>query len=145
MESKKYSQKITNNRKTTTFGDDNDYNKPIMYHEAKKKQQERDVALIAIPCTPKLHKPRFFYWDTTASSTNEQGLVCLLLDLGGEKTALSESRQAFELAAAQTSGLVFLFLIVKLAFEYKHPFINKLMVMTEHVVPSTRLIEIFRF
>ena len=41
MESKKYSQKITNNRKPTTFGDDNDYNKPIMYHEAKKKQQER--------------------------------------------------------------------------------------------------------
>ena len=84
-------KKITNNWKATTFGHDDDHNKPIMYHEARKKQQERDVALTAIHCTHMLHKPMFSHWEITASSPSEQRLVCLLLDRGGEKEALASS------------------------------------------------------
>ena len=55
---------------------------------------------------------------------------CLFLDRGGEKEALLKSRQAFEVAAARTSGLVSLVSLVKL-FECKHLFIDKLMIITE--------------
>ena len=56
-----------------------------MYHKARKKQQERDVALPAIPCTHKLHKPRLSHWETTASSPRN------LVDRGGEKEVLALS------------------------------------------------------
>ena len=58
---------------------------------------------------------------------------------GAENEVLSESRQAFEVAAARTFGPI-LYCLVKLAFfECEHPSVNKPMVKTEPTVPSTRL------
>ena len=56
------------------------------------------------------------------------------LDWGGEKQALPESCQTFEVAAAQTSGLV------NRGFEYEYPFIDKPMVITEHAVAIAQLL-----
>ena len=58
----------------------------------------------------------------------------------GEKEALPESRETFEVAAARTCGLVNLVLSCQtIFFECEHPFVNKPMVKTEPTVPSTRL------
>ena len=54
---------------------------------------------------------------------------------------LLESCQTFEVAAAQTSGLVNLLLSRQTGiFEYKHPFIDKLMVITKPTVASAWLL-----
>ena len=75
-------------------------------------------------------------------SPREQSLFCLL-DWGGEKEALPESRQTFEVTAAQTYGLVNLVIsrqTVFFFFECMHPFIDKPMVITDPTVASTRLL-----
>ena len=66
---------------------------------------------------------------------------CLLLDQGEDKEALYECFQALEVTAVQTSG------ILNLVFSHQtgnikseHPFIYKLMVVTEPAVPSTWLL-----
>ena len=46
---------------------------------------------------------------------------------------LPELHQAFEIAAAQTSGLANLFSVIK---ECEHPFIDQQLVVTELAVPS---------
>ena len=57
------------------------------------------------------------------------------------KEALQESRQYFEVAAAQTSVLVNLVFSRQIClFECEHPFIDKLMVITEPAVASARLL-----
>ena len=55
---------------------------------------------------------------------------------------MSESRQTSEVAAARTSGLVNLVFSRQTVFffEYKHPFIDKLMVTNEPPVASVRLL-----
>ena len=54
---------------------------------------------------------------------------------GGEKVSLPESRQAFEVATAQTSGLV------NLVFPcHKHPFIDKPLVITMPAEASAQLL-----
>ena len=60
----------------------------------------------------------------------------LLLDLGGEKEPLPESRQAFEITEARTSGLlnIVFFMSSNWFFEREHPFIDKSMVITELAV-----------
>ena len=56
----------------------------------------------------------------------------------GGKEALPESRQSFEVAAAQTSVLVNLVFSCQTGFfQYEHPFIDKPMVKTEPAVPGT--------
>ena len=63
-----------------------------------------------------------------------------LLDRGGEKEALLESRQAFEDAATRTFGLVNLvFSCQTVFFEYEHPSVYKPMIKTEPTVPNTPL------
>ena len=59
-----------------------------------------------------------------------------------EKDVLPESRQAFEVAAAQTSRLASLVLSRQTVFlfECEHPFIDKPMVITEPAVPSAQLL-----
>ena len=59
----------------------------------------------------------------------------------GEKEALPESRQTFEVAATRTFGLVNLVLSCQTSFflECEHPSVYKPMVKTEPTVPSTRL------
>ena len=73
-----------------------------------------------------------FHWSLTAPS------FYLLLDLGGEKESLPESRQAFEFTEARTSGLLNLvfFMSSNWFFEREHPFIiiDKSMVITELAV-----------
>ena len=60
---------------------------------------------------------------------------------GRASSCLLESRQTFEVAAAQTSGLVNLLLSRQTGiFEYKHPFIDKLMVITKPTVASAWLL-----
>ena len=57
-----------------------------------------------------------------------------------EKKALPESRQAFEVAAAQTSGLVNLVSSRQTGFiKCEHPFIDKPMVIKKPAVASARL------
>ena len=56
------------------------------------------------------------------------------LDWGGEKQALPESCQTFEVAAARTSGLV------NCVFECEYPFIDKPMVIIEHAVAIAQLL-----
>ena len=65
-----------------------------------------------------------------------------LLDLGGEKEALPESRQTFEVTAAQTYGQVNLVLSRQTVFFFErvHPFIDKPIVITNPTVASTRLL-----
>ena len=55
---------------------------------------------------------------------------------GGEKEPLPESRQAFEITEARTSGLLNLvfFMSSNWFFEREHPFIDKSMVITELAV-----------
>ena len=61
-----------------------------------------------------------------------------LLEWRGEKAALPESCQAFEVTAAQTSGQVNLVFPCQTGFfECKHLFIDKLMVINETAVAST--------
>ena len=48
-------------------------------------------------------------------------------------------RQAFEVAAAQTSGPVNLALFIRGLFECKHLFIDKPMVITKSAMPTARL------
>ena len=68
---------------------------------------------------------------------------CLLLDWGGEKEALPESRQAFDVTAARNSGLFNLVFPRQTSFfECEHPFIDKPMVITEPVVPRTWLLRL---
>ena len=56
---------------------------------------------------------------------------------GRARSRLLESHQTFEVAAAQTSGLVNLLLSHQTGiFEGKHPFIDKPMVITEPTVAS---------
>ena len=58
-----------------------------------------------------------------------------LLGGGGEKVSLPESRQAFEVATAQMSGLV------NLVFPcHKHPFIDKPLVITMPAEASAQLL-----
>ena len=60
---------------------------------------------------------------------------------GRTSSRLLESRQTFEVAAAQTSGLVNLLLSRQTGiFECKHPFIDKSMVITEPTVASAWLL-----
>ena len=60
---------------------------------------------------------------------------------GRNCSRLLESHQTFEVAAAQTSGLVNLLLSRQTGiFECKHPFIDKPMVMTEPTVASAWLL-----
>ena len=60
---------------------------------------------------------------------------------GRTSSRLLESRQTFEVAAAQTSGLVNLLLSRQTGiFECKHPFIDKPMVITEPTVASAWLL-----
>ena len=64
-----------------------------------------------------------------------------LLDWGAEKEALPEPHQTFEVAAAETPGLVNLILSCQTGiFECKHPFIDKPMVITEPTVASAWLL-----
>ena len=63
-----------------------------------------------------------------------------LLEWKGEKTVLRESRQAFEVAAAQTSGLLNLVFSRQTGlFQCEHPLIDKPMVIAEPTVSSARL------
>ena len=79
----------------------------------------------------------FAQWITHPAS---RAFICLL-EWRGEKAALPESRQTFEVAAAQTSGLVILFLSRQTVFfEWENPFIDKPMIITEPAVASTRLL-----
>ena len=67
-------------------------------------------------------------------------IFLILLEWAGEKEAPPELRQAFEVAAAQTSGSVNLALFCQSGlFECKHLFIDKPMVITKPAVPTTRL------
>ena len=60
---------------------------------------------------------------------------------GRNCSRLLESHQTFEVAAAQTSGLVNLLLSHQTGiFECKHPFIDKPMVITEPTVASAWLL-----
>ena len=62
-----------------------------------------------------------------------------LLELSGEKEALPESHQIFEVTATQTSGLVNLVLPRQTGFfECEQRFIDKPMVINDHAVASTR-------
>ena len=62
------------------------------------------------------------------------------LEWKGEKTVLRESRQAFEVAVAQTSGLLNLVFSRQTGlFQCEHPLIDKPMVIAEHPVSSARL------
>ena len=66
---------------------------------------------------------------------------CLLLDREGEKEALAESRQAFEVIIAQTSELVnLIFSRQTVFFSHEHSCINITMIITEPAVPDTRLL-----
>ena len=63
-----------------------------------------------------------------------------LFEWKGEKTVLRELRQAFEVAAAQTSGLLHLVFSHQTGlFQCEHPLIDKPMVIAEPAVSSTRL------
>ena len=63
-----------------------------------------------------------------------------LLEWKGEKTVLRESRQAFEVAAAQTSGLLNLAFSRQTGlFQCEHPLIDKPKVIAKPAVSSTRL------
>ena len=63
-----------------------------------------------------------------------------LLEGGGEKEVLPESRRAFEVTAVQTSGLVNLVFYRQTGFlQCGHPLIDKPVVVTEPIVISTRL------
>ena len=67
---------------------------------------------------------------------------CLLF-WGGEKDALPESHQAFEVAASRTPGLVNLAFSRQTGFfECKHPFVDKPMVITEPAIASARLLSL---
>ena len=60
---------------------------------------------------------------------------------GGGEAALPESRQTFEVAAAQTSALVnHVFLVKLVSFECELLFIDKPMVTSEPAVPSAQLL-----
>ena len=64
-----------------------------------------------------------------------------LLEWGGEKEVLPESRQTFEVVAAQTSGLVNLVFSRQTGFfGASFPFIVKPLVITEAAVVSARLL-----
>ena len=64
-----------------------------------------------------------------------------LLEGEREKEALPELHQAFEVAAAQNSGLVNLAPSRQTGFFWcEHPFIDKPMIITETTVPSARLL-----
>ena len=63
-----------------------------------------------------------------------------LLEWKEEKKVLRESRQAFEVAAAQTSGLLNLVFCRQTGlFQCDHPLIDKPMVIAEPAVSSARL------
>ena len=80
----------------------------------------------------------FAQWITHPAS---RAFICLL-EWRGEKAALPESRQTFEVAAAQTSGLVILVFLSSqtVFFEWENPFFDKPMIITEPAVASTRLL-----
>ena len=65
-----------------------------------------------------------------AIHTASRASICLL-EWGGEKEALSESRQTFEVTPYQTSGQVNVILSRQTVFfEYEDPFIDKAMIIT---------------
>ena len=63
------------------------------------------------------------------------------LQTSKEKEAVPEWHQAFEVAKAQTSGLVnIVFSHQNVFFKWDHPVIDKPMVITKPAVPSTKLL-----
>ena len=59
---------------------------------------------------------------------------CFLFDGGGDKNVLPESRQAFEIAGAHTSGLVNI-VFSGWFFERQRLFIDRAMVITRPTIP----------
>ena len=65
----------------------------------------------------------------------EQSLLFFFFDAGGDKDVLPESRQAFEIAGAHTSGLVNI-VFSGWFFERQRLFIDRAMVITRPTIPS---------
>ena len=71
-----------------------------------------------------------------AIHTASKASICLL-EWGGEKEALTESRQTFEVTPSQTSRLVNLIPSRQTVFfEYEDPFIDRVMIITETAVAN---------
>ena len=96
--------------------------KDVLFHTPRGVPQKET----SLPLKPKI------LFGGLRSHHASRASFCLLLDRGGEKKALPESRQAFDVAAARTSRLVNLVFSRQTSFfECEHPFTDKPMVISE--------------